>query len=340
MTFGSSTGPTAEPRLGRQRASIARAASLVAAVALLLTTATSAGAVRAHSGTIQIIKGAKYQLANPIQLFGVAGRVWVINSGSGLTVVNASNGSLVKLFEGSPDDLGLYPVMAIGGSNVWAIGGKPGPKVDLVELSGSTGKILKTLRVSNTSGFAAAGSMQVVGNNLWFASANPQALGEVSLSTGVITRSLTTDVSSPLCLQVTTEYNAATGALMSSKPLPVKSGGDAPFNMALVGANLWIPMGSQVIVWSTSTDKMVARFTAPAYGFRNSVAIAGDASHVWATNENGNSVTEISPISLHLQAVLKAKAYGYHSPYGDLVYDGKVWVANSRANSITTFPAT
>jgi hypothetical protein len=336
--------------LGR-RTWLIRASSIAAVAILLMASSASAAHSRQSGGQIQIIKGAQYQFSEPIQPYGVGGRIWLVNAGSGLTILNASDGSLFKLFEGSPDNLPLSPILAVSGPDVWAIGGNPGPKVDLVELSGSSGRILRILHVANT-GLSAANSMQVVGNRLWFTSSDPQALEEINLSTGTITRSLKSDVKNPLCLQVTnghvwvvqgnltlTEYSASTGALLLSKPLPPKKGDVAPFDMTVVGTNLWIPMGLQVIVWSTTADKVVARFTAPALGLKYSVAIAGNSSHVWVTNRDGNSVTEIDPVALHRQAVIKGAVYGFSAPYGDLVYDGRVWVANLR-DSVTAFPAT
>jgi DNA-binding beta-propeller fold protein YncE len=80
-------------------------------------------------------------------------------------------------------------------------------------------------------------------------------------------------------------------------------------------------------------------YSASRYGFNLPFEIAVDSDHVWVTNGNGNSVTELDAGSGALVRTLPAGGYGFSRPVG-IVDDGAhIWVANDTGNSVTELNA-
>ena len=78
---------------------------------------------------------------------------------------------------------------------------------------------------------------------------------------------------------------------------------------------------------------------ARSYEFAAPGAIASDGTHVWVTNELGESVTELDAATGALGKVLAGPSYEFAAP-GAVASDGThVWVTNSDGDSITEFPA-
>jgi DNA-binding beta-propeller fold protein YncE len=85
--------------------------------------------------------------------------------------------------------------------------------------------------------------------------------------------------------------------------------------------------------------KLAGVFSATRYGFDLPYEIAVDSKHVWVTNGNGNSVTELDAGSGAWVRTLSGGGYGFSEPVG-IVDDGThIWVANTTGNSITELSA-
>jgi hypothetical protein len=85
--------------------------------------------------------------------------------------------------------------------------------------------------------------------------------------------------------------------------------------------------------------RLAGVYSASRYGFNLPFEIAVDSNHVWVTNGNGNSVTELDAHSGALVRTLSGSRYGFSEPVG-IVDDGThIWVANTTGNSITELNA-
>jgi hypothetical protein len=69
-----------------------------------------------------------------------------------------------------------------------------------------------------------------------------------------------------------------------------------------------------------------------SYGFDSPIGIVFDGTHLWITNNDGNSVTEITTTGSHVQT-LSAATYGFNQPRA-IGFDGThLWVVNSAGGS-------
>ena len=85
--------------------------------------------------------------------------------------------------------------------------------------------------------------------------------------------------------------------------------------------------------------KVAGVFSASRYGFNLPYEIAVDSKHVWVTNGNGNSITELDASDGDWVRTLSGGRYGFSEPVG-IVDDGThIWVANTKGNSITELSA-
>jgi hypothetical protein len=305
----------------------------------------------ATSPQVQIIKGAKYRFEQPSVLVGAGGNVWAYNSGSCVnTIVRASNGAFVKTLATGKHNFCDQVSYGVSGSNIWAEGGAI--PIDLVELKGSTGAVVKTVPLAKSLSSYASGLLAVAGNDVWISSIGgtksnePAGTWEVSLSSGHVLRSLPEPGSLlPECLVATTskvwtdgaasslyEYSASTGHQLASIALAPNNGA-YPFNMVLVGADLWVPDGSRVYVLDASSLRIVATLSAKADEFDSVQGITTNGHLVWTLSTRGPSVSVFNVATRSLQGVLRGSRYGFANPDAITWYDGRVWVGNAGGSS-------
>ena len=76
-----------------------------------------------------------------------------------------------------------------------------------------------------------------------------------------------------------------------------------------------------------------------SYGFINPLGVSSDGTHVWVTNRDGNSVTELNAATGALVKLITGSSYKFDQPT-TISSDGmNVWVANFGDQSVTGFPA-
>ena len=95
-------------------------------------------------------------------------------------------------------------------------------------------------------------------------------------------------------------------------------------------------------VWhglSARTGGLVKVISGPRYKFFVPQSIASDGTHVWVTNNAGNSVTELRARTGGLIKVISGSSYKFEGPAGIVPGGTHVWVANSYGQSVTEFPA-
>jgi DNA-binding beta-propeller fold protein YncE len=65
------------------------------------------------------------------------------------------------------------------------------------------------------------------------------------------------------------------------------------------------------------------------------VGVAFDGSHIWVTNNNDTSVTELNASDGSWVQTLSGGSYGFNNPFG-VAFDGShIWVTNWSGNSVT-----
>jgi hypothetical protein len=312
------------------------------------------------SGT-KVLKGARYQFAEPASTVAVAGRVWVASIGNRATIVNPASGAVVKVLGPGPYHLWLSPLLAVQGNDVWTLGYKSGYLLnDLVELNGSTGSFIRAINVGTSHDLNSEHSMIVSNGFLWVGT---NVLCEFNLRTGKFVRSITRHVIGPSAIAVTrgqvwevnvdgtlSVFNATTGAFVHEVALPgtpASYGGDPPTEMAVSGSDLWVPAGTQVFKISTATSGVLLRMNAPSWGLKSAMAAVTSGGHVWIVSYGNNSVLEVSESTGMLVKTDKGSPYSFNVPWGATIASGSVWVANSSQSiaannpgSVTVFPAT
>ncbi len=73
--------------------------------------------------------------------------------------------------------------------------------------------------------------------------------------------------------------------------------------------------------------------------FNKPSALVSDGSHIWVTNEGGNSVTELSASDGSLVRVVQGTTYAFNHPDA-LAFDGSnIWVANRFGDTMTEVSA-
>jgi DNA-binding beta-propeller fold protein YncE len=77
-----------------------------------------------------------------------------------------------------------------------------------------------------------------------------------------------------------------------------------------------------------------SNFSGGSYGFNAPYGVAFDGTHLWVTNFNGGSVTELNASGGSWVRTVSGGSYGFSNPYA-IAFDGThLWVANN-GNSVT-----
>lgn len=148
-----------------------------------------------------------------------------------------------------------------------------------------------------------------------------------------------------------TEFNAADGKWIQT----LRNGGSVPYGfsesagIAFDGTHIWVVnttggsgnLGSLTEI-NPSDGSLVATYddSDASYGFDFPIGIAFDGKHLWVTNENGASVTEIGTDGALIQRLTDSSC-AFNNPY-QIAYDGSgdMWVTNDVGlshGSITEF---
>jgi hypothetical protein len=90
---------------------------------------------------------------------------------------------------------------------------------------------------------------------------------------------------------------------------------------------------------ATVPVRLAGVYSAGRYGFDMPYGIAVDSRHVWVTNGDSNSVTELDAATGAWVRTLSGSRYGFKQPVG-IVDDGAhIWVTNTQGNSVTELSA-
>jgi len=183
-----------------------------------------------NGSLVRIVNSSADKFSYPDSIAVSGGHVWVVNatadngnaSGSSLTELNASNGSLVKVIRSSAGRLEAGTIAA-SGDHVWVAGSGV-----VTELNASSGSILRVINASADQ-ISSASNIAVSGGHVWVA-----------------------------CSASVTELNASNGSLVRIVNAPADKFSSAS-DIAVSGGDVWVTNieGNSVTELNASNGSLV-----------------------------------------------------------------------------------
>ena len=229
-----------------------------------------------------------------------------------MTEVKASNGSLVTAAPTGADYHFDHPNgSAFDGQNIWVLS-EFGDTI--TEIDAATGAVVQRNIVGRHLPLSAPFAVAFDGSNLWITNYDGSSVTEINDSTGSLVRSLSGgsygfDRPTGIVYDGTniwvanqegntvTEISGTDGSLRAKVAVSY-----APIGVAFDGEHVWVAdsAGNSVSEIDTGGPGQIAIeiefrrvLSGGAYGFDDPTAPAFDGTHIWVTNTNGNSVTDI-----------------------------------------------
>jgi sugar lactone lactonase YvrE len=275
--------------------------------------------------------------------------------------LNASNGSLLRIFKDRDSGNDGPDGLTISDSRVWVANGDGNSVVELNAMSGSLVRVIK----AKADRFNSPWTITADATHVWVFNAGNFTITELNASNGSLVRViraraddlafvssmsivdghlwLTNGTTQCNCI---VELSAASGALVK---VIHDNGGDlnGPSSMTIRGSTLWVtsdegpvttkPLadgdtnlpGGSVTELNAKRGSLIRVINAKKDGFNGSHGIAVTKSHVWVANPYGETVTELKAPGGTLLRVMGAKADHFGGP-GDIIVRGsRVWVLDS-----------
>ncbi|MEW6337810.1 MAG: hypothetical protein AB1625_10490, partial [Acidobacteriota bacterium] len=109
---------------------------------------------------------------------------------------------------------------------------------------------------------------------------------------------------------------------------------------AMQGTASWTPANTTPDLARVATlNWWGGRYFGGSYGFNDPWGVAFDGTHIWVTNYDADSVTEINASNGAWVQTLSGGSYGFNHPCG-IAFDGThIWVANHYGHSVTKINA-
>jgi hypothetical protein len=254
------------------------------------------------------------------------GHLWVANNDYfGLTEIDASTGSVIRVINNQADGFIDPSGIAVDGGDVWVVSGGvtyangTSHVGTVTELNAATGSLIRTVS-SKRHGITGLDAISVDANNVWVMADGGSRLAELSSSTGKVER--------------------------------VHRGRERyaePSGMAISDGHLWVAspeISDGVIERSAVTGNKIRTITPtkletpPGGGIRSRTFlgpqfVAADARYVWIANEGGvaaklfGSVTQIDATTGKVVRTIDSPADHFWGTITSIVSDGRhVWIAN------------
>jgi serine/threonine-protein kinase len=221
---------------------------------------------------VRIVKGTSYGFNNPEAVTADGTHIWVGNDGlvngspegNSVTELNASDGSLVRVVKGAPDEFGSPAAMAAAGNHIW-VGNYDG--TTMAELNASDGSLVRMLE-GPSYGFNEPHSFAYDGTNLWVANPNGGSVTELNPDDGSLVRVLK-------------------GAQYGFK---------TPDGITFDGTHLWVAdtHADAVMELNASDGSLVRTIRGASYGFGKPAGVAVSGTHIWVLPYWSNSMTELT----------------------------------------------
>ena len=255
---------------------------------------------------VRILSGGSYGFNHPEYLTFDGTHIWISNTvptGSSVTEINAKDGSWIRTLSGGSYGFDNPSQMAYDGSHIWIV--NPAAS-SVTEINASDGSWVRTL----STGYALAGPLAIAfdGSRLWVANYLTNSVTLINASDGSFNRNLSGIafqfggpdsiafdgqnmwIADSTGAQRVTEV-ALTNLIVGKFYL------EPGFAQAVAidGSQLWVTAGSEVdtyplsAFYNTWSDGRYRTFTA---GLNDPIFLVFDGTHMWAINNNGNSITK------------------------------------------------
>jgi hypothetical protein len=190
-------------------------------------------------------------------------RVWITNDlGQSVTELNAKTGKVIRVIKLKTGVLD-YPVgVTANGQDVWVING---PGNSLVELDAATGALVRVIKKA-AGNFDDPSDVVVAGSTVLVANGGSSSVSELSESNGSFIRLVD--------LRVNAKDSAAS-------------------RIAVLGDDAWVTTANEVLEFSIARGTILLKLHSKSDHFDHALAIGASNSHLWVTNSNGDSITEL-----------------------------------------------
>lgn len=273
----------------------------------------------ATGALVQVLEGPAYEFDRPVGISDDGSHVWVADAAdNSITELDASTGALVQVLGGPSYGFDQPIAVSSDGTHVWVVDLSPSAPA-VTELDASSGAIVATIPTSAFLPFPVA--IDADGTHVWVA--NPGDVAELDASDGALVRVI--DVSSGLnggieggmgvssdgvdvwvsneSASTLSEISASSGAVLRTlgrtsgvvEPSAVVSDGTDVFvadcyTCALIVNGTPLAVGTDAVAELSTSGALVE---VVHNEFSQPWAIADDGAHVWVSNCDGQSVTEL-----------------------------------------------
>ena len=296
-------------------------------------------------GVPDVLSAAQYHFAAPYAVVFDGTHLWVTNaSGNSVTEVNASDGSVVQVFNGASYGFNNPQGLAFDGRHLWIANGGG---ASVTEINSSDGSLVRVLS-GGSYDFAGPQAIAFDGKDLWVTNTVGNSVTEVNAATGSAVQVLSASnylFAKPLDIaydglghvwitnnrdDIVTEVNTSDGSLVRTvfELLGLQGAAGIVFD----GQHLWIADNAGAGATElNAADGSFVRFVSTGGGPQD---IAFDGVHVWVTTFQG-AVTEIDAGTGSVVNTLSSAAYGFQDTTG-IAFDGNhLWIADVHANTLT-----
>jgi outer membrane protein assembly factor BamB len=307
------------------------------------------GIVHHPAWETEVFSYSNYRLSSPNNIIALHGELWVLGY-DGVSVINATNGQLIRVISGSKYEFDGPDSIAYFGGTIW-ISDLDGDTI--TKLNATNGALIDVVHgfkynLKEPSGIA------ISGGNVWVTDSGSNHLTVFSASNGRVIRILS---------EMKYKMNGATSICSSGENVWISGYGHnslLKFNgksgnevLSISDTRLGIPTPSSVVctrssLYASSSGGDIARLSMSGIGsistrqgeFFTLGSVSGlfsDGSNLWLTSPEADAVAEIDAKTLDFEQIFFGTSFGLDRPFGICGSGKYLWVSNSWSNSLVRF---
>jgi outer membrane protein assembly factor BamB len=275
-----------------------RAALAMLGLAGSMMAGGSAGAATMHPET------AHYGFDRPTAIAAGDGHLWIANTGGNSVTETTYQGSLVRTLHAARYGFHTPDAIAVSGSHVFVLNRRG----SVTEVSATDGSLVRIIHGAGYE-FARPVAMAVQAGVVWVVNRASSALTEFRTSNGSLVRVL------------------RHGADLN-RPVAIAAGGNRIWVVNSTGASTANADAGSVSVINATTGRLVRNVHAPADGLQTPRGIAFDGTHLWITDTDPGTLTELTASGALVQLVTDTSARNVYLEQGTVVaaHAGQVYV--------------